>query len=88
METSDSNDNNILKMLVTSDRQSRIRTGKKAREYLQDRICQTYLESIIPLLKDKKYDEAIFNLLNSIEIRINTNYQLLNDFKNGVIELL
>lgn len=78
----------IFIILAIGDRQSRIRTGKLVRSYLQDSKCHDYLKSIIPYLKSKNYSTALVSLINSINNRINTKYQLLSDLLEFLYNLI
>jgi hypothetical protein len=72
-------DKSIFIIFSVSDRQSRVRTGRIVKNYLQERKLSEYLTEIKFYLQIGSYGRALVDLMKNIEIRVFTNWQLLQD---------
>lgn len=69
----------IFIVFSMEDRQSRIRTGYEARDYLSNSKAKSYLDDIKSYLKSKNYEDAMLELMTAIHDRVMIEYQLLHD---------
>jgi hypothetical protein len=69
----------IFIVFSMEDRQSRIRTGNEAIDYLSNSKAKTYLDDVKTHLKAKNYEEAMLELMTAIHDRVMIKYQLLHD---------
>lgn len=83
----DLDENSIFLMLAIGDRQSRVRTGKNPKAYLQDKKCTEYLDSVISLLKNEYYSEALLEILGKIEQRIFDDNQFFTDLWSWIWDI-
>ena len=72
-------DKSIFIIFSVTDRQSRVRTGRIVKSYLQDRKLSEYLTEIKFYLQNGSYGRALVHLMKNIEIRVFTDCQLLLD---------
>ena len=61
----------IFILYSIEDRLSRIRTGKYVRKYLTDSTCVDLQDDIKDLLKSGDYSEAMYDLINSLQLELN-----------------